>query len=149
MKTVLQITALNLIFIAILISIPGREGRVAFSIENLWTARLDEIDSHHLRYVRFRSLNAPKPDETVSRTPPDFFEGIRWHFGFPCRYLVVDSGIRKNTGEHIWYAKLDIHRIFVNGITGILISFCVLRGYYRFRPKKYRHKQQISINPPA
>lgn len=100
---------------AVLMSIPDNEGHISFAVENTWAARASDPGESSLRFLRFRSSEAPRPAEELG-----FLVGNRLHFGWPCWAVYLDSGREIHSGGDIWYMKIDLWKSAANLLVAIL-----------------------------
>jgi hypothetical protein len=102
-----------------LMMIHGSEGHVGAYPENLFTTgtrgRLEATWSR------------PQPTE-------EFFEGQRWHFGFPCWAFYLD--VSTQTGA--WYALLDFERLFANWLVALVVALIAVLLVGRLKPNNSR-----------
>lgn len=155
-KSILQLVVLILLPVGFM-CIHGKEGRVSFAIENLWTRFKDpDIDGPQLQHIRFRSHNAPVPSTGKGFLADEMlhFTGERWHFGFPCWAFYIDVGtvrdfgIKNSLEQKVWYAKLDIYRTLTNSAVGFVAGLSLISLYNLIRGKglkKFRFRSGSEI----
>jgi hypothetical protein len=105
----MKLIACILAAFAVVMCVPTNEGAISFSVENTWAASGPGPGESRVRFVRFRSSQAPRPEKERG-----FLVGNRWHFGFPCWAVYVDTGREQYSGLYIWYAKADLVRSLAN-----------------------------------
>jgi len=116
MKQITKIMIVSVGMLLGLMAIHGNEGYIRAHPENLFTSG----GGHRIEYATWC-----RPQLTGQ-----FFEGNRWHFGFPCWALYLDV----STQSDAWYAKLDLPRFVANWLCATILAVIAALVLRQFKP---------------